>query len=66
MTGDLTLGGEHATQYSDNMFLNRILGTYIILLTDVTPVNLINGKKNLKGGKRTNETQMVSYGNQDL
>lgn len=64
--GDLMLGSEHAMQYSDSMLLNCILVTYIILLTSVTPVNLVNGKKNLKGGERTNDTQMVNYGNQDL
>ena len=31
--GDLTLGGEHTMQYTDDILLNRTLETYIILLT---------------------------------
>ena len=41
MEGDLTLGGGHTTQYTDDVLLNYALETYIILLTSVTPINLI-------------------------
>ena len=34
--GDLTLGGEHTMQYTDDVSQNCTLGTYIILLTNVT------------------------------
>ena len=39
--GDLTLGGEHTMQYTDDGSSNYILEPYIILLTNITPVNLI-------------------------
>ena len=35
---DLTLGGEHTMQYSDDVLQNSTLESYIIL-TNVTPVN---------------------------
>ena len=38
---DLTLGGEHTMQYTDGISQNCILETYILLLTTVTPQNLI-------------------------
>ena len=36
---DLTWGGQHTVQYTDDVLQNCILETYIILLTNVTPVN---------------------------
>ena len=36
--GDFTLGGEHTIQYTDDVLQNCTLETYIILLTNVTPV----------------------------
>ena len=39
--GDLTLGCEHTMQYTYGVLLNCILKTYIILLTNVTPINLL-------------------------
>ena len=45
MEGDLTLGGKHTIQYTDDVLQNCIAETYIILLTNVTPINSI---KNLK------------------
>ena len=38
---ELALGGEHTVQYTDDVFQNYTLETYIILLTNVTPINLI-------------------------
>ena len=38
---DLTSGGEHTIQYTDDISQNCSLETYIILLTNVTPINLI-------------------------
>ena len=37
MEGDLTLGGGHTIQYTDDALQNYILETYIILLTNATP-----------------------------
>ena len=39
--GDLTLGGEHTMQYTDDVFQNCTLETCIILLTNVTSINVI-------------------------
>ena len=44
--GDLTLGGEHTMQFTDDVSQNCTFETYIILLTDVTPINLIKFFKN--------------------
>ena len=38
---DLILCGEHTIQYTDNVLQNYTLETYIILLTNVTPINSI-------------------------
>ena len=38
---DLTLGGGHTMQYTDHVSQNYTTETYIILLTNVTPINLI-------------------------
>ena len=40
MKGDLTWGGGHTLQYTDVVVENCILETYIILVTNVTPMNL--------------------------
>ena len=39
--GDLTLGGKYTAQYTNNVLQNFALETYTILLTNVTPINLI-------------------------
>ena len=41
MEGDLTWGGEHTVQCTDHVLQNCTPETYIILLTDVTPINSI-------------------------
>ena len=41
MEGDLTLGGEHTMQYTDGVLQNCTLKTYMILLTNITLINLI-------------------------
>ena len=41
MEGDLTWGGEHTIQYIDNVLQDCAPESYIILLTDVTPINSI-------------------------
>lgn len=38
---DLTLGNERTMQYTDDILQNCTVETYIILLTNVTPINLI-------------------------
>ena len=42
MKGDLILGGEHTMQCTDHVSQKCTLETYMILLTNVTPINLIN------------------------
>ena len=42
MEGDLTWDGEHTIQYTGDVLWNSIPETYIILLTNVTPINSIN------------------------
>ena len=39
--GDLTLAGRHAMQYTGHVSQKCTLETYIILLTNVTPINLM-------------------------
>ena len=41
MAGDLTWGGEHTMQYTDNILQNRTPEAYIILLISVTPMKSI-------------------------
>ena len=41
---DLTLDGEHAMQYTDDVLQNRILESNIMLLTDDTTIELIKFK----------------------
>ena len=38
---DVTLGGGHRVQHTDHVSQRRALETYTILLTDVTPVDLV-------------------------
>ena len=45
MEGDLTRGGEHRIQYTDDVLQNCTSETYIILLTYVTS---ISSRKNNK------------------
>lgn len=51
MEGDLTLDGKHIMQYTDNVLKNCILEIYIILLSNVIPINL--RKKILKNEKKS-------------
>ena len=46
LEGDLTLGREHTIQYTDDVLQNCTPETYIVLLSNVTPVNSIKKKKN--------------------
>lgn len=39
--GDLNLGGEYTVQYTDDVFLNFVLEIYMVLLINVTIINLI-------------------------
>ena len=52
MEGDLTWGGEHTIQYTDDVLQNYAPEIYIILLTNATPINSIKNKvfkyKNIK------------------
>ena len=41
MEGDLILGGKYSMQYTDDVLQNCTLETYIILLANVTPINII-------------------------
>lgn len=40
--GRLTSGGEHTTQYAEDVSWTCTLKAYIILLTHATPIHLIN------------------------
>ena len=41
VTEDWTLGGKYTMQYTDDVLETYTLETHIILLTNVTPINLI-------------------------
>ena len=41
MEGDLISAGEHTIQYTVDVLQNCALKTYIILLTNATPINTI-------------------------
>lgn len=41
MERNLTFGGEHTMQYPDDLLLNCTLESCVVLLTNITPVNLI-------------------------
>ena len=45
MERDLTWGGEHTIQYTDDVFYNCAPETYIILSINVTSINSIKIKK---------------------
>ena len=47
---DVTLGAGHTIQYADHVSQKCTLETYIILLTHVTPLNLIFKKGKLAAG----------------
>ena len=49
MKGDLTLSGKHTIQYTDAIFQNCTLETYLTLLTNVIPINSIKNKNKQKG-----------------
>ena len=42
MEGDLIWDGEHTIQYTDDILQNCKPETYMILLTNVTPINSVN------------------------
>ena len=42
MDRDLTWGREYTVQYTDDVVQNFIPETYVILLTNVTPINSVN------------------------
>ena len=42
--GDVTWSGEHTVQYTDDALQNYIPETYVILLTNGTPISPINNK----------------------
>ena len=48
MEGNLTWGGEHTIQYTNDVLQNCTPETYIILLNNSTPINSINKKDKLK------------------
>lgn len=37
--GDVTVGGKHIIQNTDDVLQNQTLETYMILITNVTPIN---------------------------
>ena len=48
--GDLTWGGEHIVQYTDDVLLNCTPEAFIILLTNVTPINSMKNIGEIIGG----------------
>ena len=42
MDGDLTRDDEHTIQYTDDVLQNCTSETFVILLTNVTPINSIS------------------------
>ena len=44
MEGDQIWGGEHTIQYTDDVLQKCTPETYMILLTNVTPINSITSK----------------------
>ena len=59
--GDLTWGGEHTKQYTDDVGQNCTPKTYIILLTNVTPMNSIKIKDKMESGKRALKGALTLY-----
>ena len=64
MEGDVTWGSEHTIQYTNDILQNCTAETYVILLTNVTPINSIlkikirkeiHGQRG-KRGRQTNNT----------
>ena len=52
--GDLPVDGEHTTQHTDGVLQSCVPETYIILLSNVTPINSIkkeNKKRKENDGK---------------
>ena len=47
MEGDLPWGGEHTIQYTGDILWNYTPETYVILLTNVTPIQSIKIKKKI-------------------
>ena len=52
MEGELTSGGEHTIQCTHDILQNCTPETYIILLTNATPINLMNKKKIVKNYRK--------------
>ena len=50
MEGNLTWGGEHTTRYTVEVLQNCTLETYIILLTNVIPINSVKKKQTKEKG----------------
>ena len=61
MEGDLIQGGEHTVQYTDGVLENFISETYMILLTNVTPINSIKIKKKKMNLMKTHHLPMSSH-----
>ena len=60
MEGDLTWGGEHTVQYTDDVLQNCTHETYIILLNNVTTINSIKKVKKSKKIKDDSEAGIFS------
>ena len=42
--GDMTWGGKHTIQYTDDILFNCTSETYVTLLANVAPINSIKNK----------------------
>ena len=47
MEGDLTWGGEHTIQHTDDVFQKYTSKTYVTVLTNVSPINSIKIKNKI-------------------
>ena len=55
MEADLTWGSEHTMQHTYDVLQNCTPKTYITLLTNVTPINSIQRKKEIRARKRKSQ-----------
>ena len=61
MEGNLTWCGEHTKQYTDYVLQNSIPETYIILLTNVSPINSMKTLKMEKKQVRKTKQKLIIF-----
>ena len=58
---DMTWGGEHTVQYTDDVLQSCTPETNIILLTNITPINSIFFNKRGKQNIQRNKVQIIKF-----